>query len=220
MWEESCSRSVELAGSHWPSSPGSSTQLRPSTALWTGSCWPVSACQDLAALSAKRPQHLVAVQVEGCPVWCDVSTGAWRLVVPRSFRQQAFDTNHGLMHPGVYATTRLVSNRFVWPGLASGVKVWSRQCVSCCWAKMNHVEHSGVEKIPIPGAHFSHVDLVGPLPASRDGSTYLLTMVDRSTRWLEAVLLSRIDMETVLEGSGGLHQHVGGPLWCASAHHH
>ena len=44
-----------------------------------------------------------------------------------------------------------------------------------------------------------HVNLVGLLPASRDGSTYLLTMIDRSTRWPEAVPLGRIDVETVLE---------------------
>ena len=56
-------------------------------------------------------------------------------------------------------------------------------------------------KIPIPGACFSymHVDLVDPLPASRDGTTYLLTMIDRSTRWLEAVPLGHIDVDTVLE---------------------
>ena len=36
-------------------------------------------CGDLAALRARRPHHLVAVQVEGFPVW--------RLVVPLEFRQ-------------------------------------------------------------------------------------------------------------------------------------
>ena len=43
----------------------------------------------------------------------------------------------------------------------------------------------------IPTARFSHVhvDIVGLLPPSRDGYTHLLTMIDRSTRWLEAVLL-------------------------------
>ena len=34
-------------------------------------------CEDLATLRAKRPHHLVAVQVEGFPVWCNVSTGVW-----------------------------------------------------------------------------------------------------------------------------------------------
>ena len=98
-------------------------------------------------------------------------------LVPKDFRQQMFDTIQGLVHPGVRATSRLVSNRFVWPGLATDVKEWSRQCMACCRAKVTHVEHSGVEKIPIPGACFSHmhVDLVVPLPASRDASTYLLT---------------------------------------------
>ena len=101
-------------------------------------------------------------------------------MVPEDFRQQVFDTVHGLVHPGVRATTRLVSNRFVWPGLATDIKEWCRQCVACCRAKVTHVEHAGVEKIPIPGVCFSHVhvDLVGPLPASRDGSTYLLTMIE------------------------------------------
>ena len=38
-----------------------------------------------------------------------------------------------------------------------------------------------------------------PNYASRDGSTYLLTMIDRSTRWPEEVPLGRIDVDTVLE---------------------
>ena len=101
-------------------------------------------------------------------------------MVPQGFGQQVFDTIHGLVQPGIHATTRLVSNRFLWPGLAKDIKEWSRQCVACCRAKVTHVEHSGVEKIPIPGLRFSHVyvDLVGPLLASRDGSTYLLTIID------------------------------------------
>ena len=69
-------------------------------------------------------------------MWCDVSTGVWRPVVPQGFRQQVFDTIHGLVHPEVHATTRLVSNRFVWPGLATDVKEWSRQCVACYRAKV------------------------------------------------------------------------------------
>jgi len=44
-----------------------------------------------------------------------------------------------------------------------------------------------------------HVDLVGPLPASRQGFTHLLTAIDRSTRWPEAVPLRGVDTETVLE---------------------
>ena len=40
-----------------------------------------------------------------------------------------------------------------------------------------------------------HLDLVGPLPASQ-GYSYLLTMIDRTYRWPEAVPLSSITTET------------------------
>ena len=89
-----------------------------------------STCKDLATMHARWLHHLVSVQVEGFPVWCDVSTWVWQLVVPQNFRQQVFDAIHGLAHPGVHASTCLVSDRFVWPGLATDVKKWSRQADS------------------------------------------------------------------------------------------
>jgi hypothetical protein len=48
-----------------------------------------------------------------------------------------------------------------------------------------------VQPIPTPVQRFTHlhVDLVGPLPASPEGFSYIFTIVDRTTRWLEAVPL-------------------------------
>ena len=49
-----------------------------------------------------------------------------------------------------------------------------------------------VEPIPVPTQRFSHihVDQVGPLQASSDGHTHIMTIIDHSTRWVEAVPLS------------------------------
>ena len=44
-----------------------------------------------------------------------------------------------------------------------------------------------------------HVDIVGPLPPSGEGYTHLLTMIDRSTRWPEAVLLRETTAEAILD---------------------
>ena len=41
-----------------------------------------------------------------------------------------------------------------------------------------------------------HMDLVGPLPVSADGFLYIFTIIDRTTRWLEAVPLKEMSAAT------------------------
>jgi transposase InsO family protein len=47
------------------------------------------------------------------------------------------------------------------------------------------------QHIPVPSRRFSHihVDLVGPLPASK-GFTHLFTIIDRTSRWPEAITIA------------------------------
>ena len=90
---------------------------------------------------------------------------------------------------------------FVWPGLAADVVTWCKECAARNPAKVTRQPSTTVEKMEIPTARFSHVhvDIVGPLPPSREGYTHLLTMIDRSTRWPEAVLLRETTTEAVLD---------------------
>jgi transposase InsO family protein len=91
------------------------------------------------------------------------------------------------------ATRRLISSRYVWPGLAKDVTAWARACLHCQRAKVHRHVHVLPQHIPVPTRRFSHihVDLVGPLPAS-EGYTYLFTIMDRTTRYPEAVPLKAI----------------------------
>ena len=96
---------------------------------------------------------------------------------------------------------RLVATRFVWPGLAADAVAWCKECAACNRVKVTRQPTTTVEKMAIPAARFSHVhvDIVGPLPPSREGYTHLLTMINRSTRWPEAVLLRETTTEAVLD---------------------
>ena len=145
-------------------------------------------CPGVAALCASTSLRLTNQHVDGQLLLGDVSTGIFRPVVPLSFRQQVFDAMHGIAHPGMRASRRLILARYVWKRAAADVTAMARACLPCQQGKITKHVHVRPEHIPVPSRRFSHVyvDLVGQLPAS-EGFTYLFTVIDRTTRWAEAV---------------------------------
>ncbi len=91
--------------------------------------------------------------------------------------------------------------RVVWPGMALDLAAWCRDCQLCARGKASPQHTAPVQPIPIPEWHFTHmhVDLVGPLPTSAEGFKYLFTMVDRSSRWLEATPLQTMAAEDCVD---------------------
>nr|VZI14623.1 unnamed protein product [Spirometra erinaceieuropaei] len=80
------------------------------------------------------------------------------------------------------------------------LKAWTRACIACQRSKIQRHNKAPIGTFPGPGARFSHVhlDIVGPLPLS-NGCSYLLTCVDRFTRWPEAIPLPDIAAPTVVK---------------------
>ena len=116
------------------------------------------------------------------------------------WRKKAFQIVHGLSHPGKATSVKLVAEKYVWPNLNREVNNWARSCKGCQENKVHRHVKSPVGQIKVPDRRFmwSHIDLVGPLPVS-GGNRYILTMIDRTTRHLEAVPLPNATAETVAD---------------------
>ncbi len=123
----------------------------------------------------------------------DVSTGVFHPLVPAQHREAVFQSLHSIHHPGVRATRRLITARFCWPQMAKAITQMTRACLQCQQGKVHRHIHLQPTEIPVPHRRFAHlhVDLVGLLPPSR-GHTYLFTIIDRTSRWPEAIPLASI----------------------------
>jgi hypothetical protein len=121
----------------------------------------------------------------------DTSTGVWRPLVPLGHRHAVFNHIHNIAHPGTLATERLLCYRFVWSGINRDVAAWTKDCAKCQQSKVHRHIHVKPLPIPIPQRRFAHIHiaLVGPLTISV-GHSHILTIIDRTSRWMEAIPLT------------------------------
>ncbi|GBM98157.1 hypothetical protein AVEN_59787-1 [Araneus ventricosus] len=129
---------------------------------------------------------------------CVVSTGSSRPFVPESFLRHNFI--HNISHPAIAATTKLIGARYVWPNVKRNIKEWIRCCEPCQRSKVQRHTKAPLATFSLPDARFQqiHIDIVGPLPPS-DGCIYLLTMIDRFSRWSEAIPIGGMQTKTIFE---------------------
>lgn len=133
-------------------------------------------------------------------ILCDTSYGKIRPIVPNDWKQIIFEKCHNFSHPSIRSTKKLISDRFAWENMKKDITYWTKTCKECQKSKVQTHIKTNVQKIIQPTKRFSHihVDIVGPLPTSNEHK-YLFTIIDRFSRWPEAIPMIEATAENCTE---------------------
>lgn len=127
---------------------------------------------------------------------------------------QATHDSHITGHPGRDLTYSILSRRFFWPGAASEVRQFVRNCEVCGRNTIWRDTKRGLLKpLPIPQRIWSEVtiDFITDLPPSgRDGATNCMVVTDRLTKGVELEGMSDISSEAVAKRLFERHYPVHG----------
>ena len=120
------------------------------------------------------------------------------LIVPPAFQETILKKVHNMGHFGRKRTYALLRKKYYWPGMSVDTGRIVRECESCQVNKLTRPQKREYEKFPITSRFKTvHTDIVGPIRTTASGKRYIMTIMDRFSRWMEAVPLRSMEAETI-----------------------
>ena len=122
-----------------------------------------------------------------------------QLVVPKSLQENILRQIHDDGHLGQEKTLSRIKQKFYWPGHFNDIKNWCNTCVTCAAHKTSPPRRKAALQTVQAGypLQLVAVDILGPLPESESGNSYLLVVGDYFTRWMEAYPIPNMEATTV-----------------------
>ena len=134
---------------------------------------------------------------------------AWRIinqiVLLQFYRTDLISISHDIPlagHLGVNKTNERILAHFFRPGIRQTVAQYCKICKICqIVGKPNQkIQHAPLQPIPVFEEPFSKIiiDCVGPLPKTKSGNEYLLTIMCSTTRFPEAIPMRNIKAKKIV----------------------
>ncbi|MGB8167070.1 MAG: reverse transcriptase domain-containing protein, partial [Chthoniobacteraceae bacterium] len=202
MWLESYYGSVDIQYKAGSSNLSDPLSRRPDLASMQASV-PETSATLLADIKAGYACDPLYTQKLPQALRMDDSTGLWyfgdRVAVPAvpAIRQAILSECHDCPsagHLGVTKTIQRVARRFWWPHMGRSVHHYVTACGSCQVNKPSNQAPLGLlHPLPVPQHKFEHItmDFITDLPPTKRGYDSVLTIVDRLTKLVRFVPLTK-----------------------------
>lgn len=129
----------------------------------------------------------------------------WKVVVPFDLREKILKKCHDdptSSHGGIKKTIYKVKTNYYWPCMSKNIKEYVKKCVLCQTCKpVNFIMRNemGQPKDPEKPWKMLSVDLVGPLPRSKNGNSYILVVLDVYSKFVLVKPLKKATAKTVTQ---------------------
>ena len=149
----------------------------------------------------------------GIDSWSEI----FQIVAPISIRTSLIELAHDGFsgHLGIRKTLSKLQQHFYWPGIRKSVQDFIKSCHSCqLVGKPNQViPPAPLRPIPVVSEPFERIviDCVGPLPRTKKGNEYLLTVMCTATRYPDAFPLKNINAKNISKCLVNMFTNVGIP---------
>ena len=146
-------------------------------------------------------KEALRIRADGVMVVHLGTPGRQREVVacPSALRQKVIWDTHQIAHQGIVKTTARIRLQWYWPGLTGEVRRTVRTCEKCQMGKHGKATTTTGRRRLHAGRPWQvvAVDLVGPMPRTPRGNSWILVLTDHFTRWQDAIAIRDATAPTV-----------------------
>ena len=127
-------------------------------------------------------------------------------VLPKALVTMILETYHDSLldggHSGKHGTWMKVKDRYWWRGMNADVNRHVAGCSTCKMANARHHRPFGrLHPLP-PASHLFEIigiDMIGPLPITKNNNRSILVCIDHYTHWIEAFALPNEETQTIID---------------------
>ena len=103
-------------------------------------------------------------------------------------KKHIIERAHSVGHEGADKTTNRIMKSYYWPGIWNDVRMRVKSCRKCQLCRPKPLPKNTEDHITPTEQPFTRVelDIIGPLPTTKQGNSYIITLVDYFTHWVEA----------------------------------